>query len=153
MWLITQVDDRGVYVLCIPIWLSSPEYSFCIDLVFLSDELWCRQAQILIILRLTFNTSVVHCVCAQTHLTLCDPRDYSLPGPSVHDILQTRIQSGLPFPPPPGSSQPRNGTLKSCVSCIAGGFFTTEPLGKSQYSRWLELIHVFKTSVKAKLYS
>ena len=102
MWLITQVDDRGVYVLCIPIWLSSPEYSFCIDLVFLTDEIWCRQTQILIILRLTFNTSVVHCVCAQTHPTLCDPRDYSLPGPSVHDILQARIQSRLPLPPPPG---------------------------------------------------
>ena len=31
---------------------------------------------------------------------------------------------GLPFPPPPG---PRDRTWVSWVSCIAGGFFTTEP--------------------------
>ena len=30
-----------------------------------------------------------------------------------------------------GSSRPRDQTDISCVSCIAGGFFTTEPLGKS----------------------
>ena len=27
----------------------------------------------------------------QSCLTLCDPRDYSLPGSSVHGILQARI--------------------------------------------------------------
>ena len=30
-----------------------------------------------------------------------------------------------------GSSQPRDGTCISCVSCIAGGFFSTESTGKS----------------------
>ena len=29
-----------------------------------------------------------------------------------------------------GSSQPRDRTRVSCLSCIAGGFFTTEPPGK-----------------------
>ena len=33
--------------------------------------------------------------------------------------------NGLPFPPQ-GSSRPRDQTSVSCVSCIAGGFFTTE---------------------------
>ena len=28
---------------------------------------------------------------AQSHLTLCDPMDCSLPGSSVHGILQVRI--------------------------------------------------------------
>ena len=32
--------------------------------------------------------------------TLCDPVDCSLPGSSVHRILQARILEGLPFPPP-----------------------------------------------------
>ena len=32
--------------------------------------------------------------------------------------------SGLPFPPPGGSSRPRDQTHVSCVSCIAGRFFT-----------------------------
>ena len=36
---------------------------------------------------------------AQACLTLCDPMDCSLPGPSVHTILQARIWSGLSFPP------------------------------------------------------
>ena len=37
--------------------------------------------------------------------------------------------SGLPFPPPGGPSQPRDRT---CISCFAGGFFTTEPQVKPQ---------------------
>ena len=38
--------------------------------------------------------------------------------------------SGLPFPPLGESSLPRDQTLDSSVSCIVGGFFTAEPLGK-----------------------
>ena len=38
--------------------------------------------------------------------------------------------SGLPCPPPQGSSWPRDQTHDSCVSSIAGRFFTTEPHGK-----------------------
>ena len=38
--------------------------------------------------------------------------------------------SGLPFSPLGGSSWPRVQTQVSCVSCIAGRFFTTEPPGK-----------------------
>ena len=33
---------------------------------------------------------------APSCLTLCDPMDCSLPGSSVHGILQVRILSGLP---------------------------------------------------------
>ena len=33
-------------------------------------------------------------------LTLCDPTDCNPPGSSVHGILQARIGSGLPSPPP-----------------------------------------------------
>ena len=36
----------------------------------------------------------------QLYLTLCDPMDYSLPGSSVHGILQAKILSVLPFPFP-----------------------------------------------------
>ena len=31
------------------------------------------------------------CVCAQSHLNLCDPMDCSPPGSSLHGIFQTRI--------------------------------------------------------------
>ena len=48
---------------------------------------------------------LAQCVCVsaqslQSCLTLCDPMDYSLPGSSVHEILQSRLWSGLPCSPP-----------------------------------------------------
>ena len=51
--------------------------------------------------------------------TLCDPRDCSPPGSSVHAISQVRMLEWVAFSR--GSSQPRDRTW---VSCIAGGFFT-----------------------------
>ena len=35
-----------------------------------------------------------------SHVRLCDPMDYSLPGSSLHGILQARVQSGVPLPSP-----------------------------------------------------
>ena len=43
---------------------------------------------------------VVYGLIVKSCPTLCDPMDYSLPGSSVHGILQARILSGLPFPSP-----------------------------------------------------
>ena len=53
--------------------------------------------------------------------TLCNPRDCSLPVFSVHGILQARILEWVAIPFSRGSSWHRNWT---CVSCIAGRFFT-----------------------------
>ena len=53
---------------------------------------------------------------AQSHLTLCDPMDYT-----VHGTLQARVLEWVTFPFSRGSSWPRN---QNGVSCIAGGFFT-----------------------------
>ena len=36
----------------------------------------------------------------QLFLTLCDPRDYSLPDSSVPGMSQAEILSGFPFPSP-----------------------------------------------------
>ena len=47
--------------------------------------------------------------------------DCSLPGSSVHGILQTRILEWVAVPFSKGSSQPRDWTW---VSCIAGRLFT-----------------------------
>ena len=54
-------------------------------------------------------------------LTLWDPTDCSLPGSSVHGILQVRIPQWVAVPFSRGFSRPRNQTQ---VSCIAGKFFT-----------------------------
>ena len=53
-------------------------------------------------------------------------RDCSPPGSSVHGILQARMLEWVAISFARGS-QPRDRTH---VSCLAGGFFTTEPLGK-----------------------
>ena len=58
---------------------------------------------------------------AQSCLTLCDPKDCSLPGSSVHGILQARILEWVAMPSSWGSSPPRYLTQ---VSHIAGGSFT-----------------------------
>ena len=60
------------------------------------------------------------CVCAewfQLCPTLCDPMDYSSPGSSVHGILQATILEWVAMPSSRGSSQPRDYTCVSQVSC------------------------------------
>ena len=54
----------------------------------------------------------------------CNCMEHSPPDSSVHGILQARILEWVVVPSSRGSSQPRNGTCISYISCIAGGFFT-----------------------------
>ena len=63
----------------------------------------------------------------QSYLTPCYLVDNSPPGSSAHGILQARILEWVAISSCRGSSQPRDRT---CVSCIAGKFLTTEPPGK-----------------------
>ena len=67
-----------------------------------------------------FNLHRCVCLVTQSCLTLCDPLNCSLPGFSVHGILQTRIMEWVAMPSSRGSSHPRHRTQ---VSCIAGRFF------------------------------
>ena len=53
--------------------------------------------------------------------------DCSLPGSSVHGILQGRVLQWVAIPFSRGSSQPRDQTQ---VSCTAGRFLPSEPPGK-----------------------
>ena len=61
--------------------------------------------------------------------TLCDSTDCSSPGASVHGILQARTLEWVAIPFTKGSSQSRDRTCVSHVSCIAGRLFTAEPPG------------------------
>ena len=47
-----------------------------------------------------FKKILLVCSTAQSCPTLCNSMDCSPPGYSVHGVLQARILSGLPFPPP-----------------------------------------------------
>ena len=63
----------------------------------------------------------------------CDPMNCSPPGFLFHGISQARILERVAISTFRGSSQPRDWTHISCVSYIAGGFFTTEPPGKPHW--------------------
>ena len=82
------------------------------------------------------------CLLAQSCLTLCDPMNCSLLGSSVHGIFQARILEWVAVSFSRGYFWPRDRT---CVSCIAGRFFTTVPPGKHQVPVMLMLL-VFYTS-------
>ena len=59
--------------------------------------------------------------------------DCSLPGSSVHGILQLRMLEWVAISSSRGPSWPRDRTCiscVSCVSCIAGRLITTAPPGK-----------------------
>ena len=61
------------------------------------------------------------------------PHGLKPPGSSVHGLFQTRI---LPFPPPRDLPDP-GIKLPSLVSPHCRWIFTTEPLGKFRYLKWI----------------
>ena len=69
------------------------------------------------------------CSVAQFCPSIFGPKDCSPPSSSVCWIPQARVLEWVAISFSRGSSWPRDQTCVSCVSCIAGRFFTTEPLG------------------------
>ena len=72
---------------------------------------------------LVFNTGSstlqVNTLCTMlSHVQLCDRVDCGPPGSSVHGISQARILEWVAISYSRGSSQPRDGTHISCISCI-----------------------------------
>ena len=65
-------------------------------------------------------------------LSLRNPLDYSLPSSTVNEIFQAKILKWIAISFSKGSSQPRDWTRVSCVSCIAGGFFPHWATGEAQ---------------------
>ena len=68
----------------------------------------------------TYNATVFVCGCSviQSCLTLCDPMDCSSPGSSVHGIFQAHILEWVALSFSRVSSQPRDQTCISGISCI-----------------------------------
>ena len=62
----------------------------------------------------------------------CDPMDCSLPGSSVHGILQQRVLQWVAISFSRRCSQPRDQTQ---VSCITGRFFTEWATREAPYSQ------------------
>ena len=64
------------------------------------------------------NNNICICSVSKSCLTLRDLMDCSLPGSSVHGIFQARILEWVAFSCSRGSSQPRDGSHISFVSCV-----------------------------------
>ena len=62
----------------------------------------------------TFHPSCMHEACP----TLCDPTGHSPPGSSVHGILQARILTELPCPPPGDLPDPGIGPMSASVPAL-----------------------------------
>ena len=67
------------------------------------------------------------CAATQSCLIPCGPRDSSLPGSSVHEILQTRILE-LPYAPPEDCPNPRTEHSILMSPTLADEFFTTSAM-------------------------
>ena len=80
------------------------------------------------------------------------PPECSPPGSSVPGVFQGRLLEWVAMPSSRGSSRPRSPAHASCSSSIAGGCFTTEPLGRPKFHIWYnicfkcttEWFHIFK---------
>ena len=84
----------------------------------------------------------------QSCLTFCDPVNCSLPGSSVHGILQARLLEWIAIPFCRESAWTR---VQTQVSCISGRFFTSEPPGSWETS-YLGFYLVFRTMGKRATY-
>ena len=74
---------------------------------------------------------LLFCLVSQSCPALGNCMDCSLPGSSVHGILQERIPGWVAISFSRESSQP---TDRIRISCTASGFFTRKPPGKPQVS-------------------
>ena len=83
------------------------------------------------------GTCKVKVLVAQLYPTLCDPMDSSLPGSSVHGILQARILEWVAIPFSRESSWPRDWTW---VSRASGRFFTVWVTREVQWHMLLLLL-------------
>ena len=120
--------------------LSQDRYVNRLPFCVISDKRWVLWKSFLCLeylhrrrdtLRWRFSWYESEVLVAQSCLTLCNPMDCSLPGSSVHGILQARIPEWVIIPFSRGSSRPRDWTW---VSWIASRFFTTWATGKKNLS-------------------
>ena len=67
--------------------------------------------------------------------------DCSLPGSSVHGILQARLLEWVALPSSRGSSWPRDSTHVSCVSCIGRRILYHKSPKVALRNLWIQSYH------------
>ena len=99
--------------------------------------------------RCSLKRLIVSVLLLQSCLTLCDPLDCSPPGFSVYGIFPVKILAWVAMLSSRGSSQPRDRTRDSCVSCIGGRFFTAEPRTPSNRFKRLKTFFLLRCAFVA----
>ena len=86
------------------------------------------------------NMCVCVCEVAQSCPTLCDPMDCSLPGSSLHGILQARVLELAAISFSRGSSQPRDRTQVSRIPGRCFNLWATReaPSGSIKWYNYIE---------------
>ena len=100
---------------------------------FMKVNIWTSSLWTKSIRTLSFCCRLVALSC----LTLWNTMDCRPPGSSVYAISQARLLEWVVIFFSRGSSRPRDWTQGSC---LAGGFFTTEPPGKPPTTMYLLLL-------------
>ena len=78
---------------------------------------------------------------AQWCLTLCDPKDYSLPGSSVHGISQARIPEWAAIP---SAGDLTNPGIEPASPALQAGSLQSEPLSEPHtYTKHILFSHDF----------
>ena len=98
----------------------------------------------------TYNICV-HAKLLQLCLTLCNTIDCSPPGSSVHGISRAIILGWVAIPSSRGSTQLRERIHVSCISYLAGRFFTPEPLEKPISQIYKEKLLKYKQRYRINL--
>ena len=105
-------------VLCLKVWGFNSCYEHLYGLIYIHSQSELQQVV------LSYSLCG-HAKSFQSYPTLGNPIDWSPPGSSVHGMLQASILEWVAISFSRGSSQPRDWTQVSYVSCSAGEFFTT----------------------------
>ena len=114
------------------------------------DDYWYNPSADIVSKQLTvywFLRGSRSCLCIPTEvlqscLTLCDPIDSSQLGSSIHGILQAGILGWVVMPSSRGSSQSRDQTRISYISCIGRQLLLLlVPPGKAQ--KLLKIIQIW----------
>ena len=89
------------------------------------------------------------CTCMLSHVSrvwvFVSPMNCSLPGSSVHGVLQAKTVEGVAISFSRWSSWPRGQTHTSCVSCIADGIFTYWATWEAHIQPIIGQLHLNKT--------
>ena len=75
----------------------------------------------------------VHVQLLQSYPTLCDSREYSPPGSSVHGILQADNWTGLPCPPPGHLPHPETEPMSPAAPALQVVSLLTGSPGKANF--------------------